>query len=243
MKKIKSIMSVFIISSFLIPNFMYSSFADNSVLEKVLDQKCTTDHFNIIYSQKDEKIIHKVITDIENNYNSVTSHLKCELDDKVEVKLYSDVNQFHRAINWLDAPSWINGRAKDGIIEVLIRDSDVQRAVTLITHELTHIVTRKINSGFIPLVIFEGIATYEANQDYLKDDLNSLNSLPTLEELFSSVHCKSLYSLAYSFIEFLVENKGYEKVIELIKIKYEKNEFSFENIKEDYNKWVNSLKL
>lgn len=245
MKNLKSIISIFIASCSLITNFTYYSYAESlEVSEEVdnLSEEYISDHFLISYSKKDEKMLSEIINSIEENYSNVTSHLKCELDDKVKIKLYSDPEEFHKAINWPDAPDWVNGRAKDGVIEILVREYDTKRAITLITHELTHIVTKKMNSGFIPAVIWEGIATYEANQSYLKDNLRSVNFLLSLEELFSSSIHKDLYPIAYSFIEFLIQNKGYEKVIELIKVNYEKNEFDFKSIKEDYNKWSCLLK-
>ena len=49
------------------------------------------------------------------------------------------------------------------------------------------------------------------------------------------------YELAYSFTEFIVKNYGYDKMIELLKVDYQNNEFNFEIIKDIYYEWRNLM--
>lgn len=214
-----------------------------SAFSAVYAEKCETKHFKISYSNWENEKINSVANSLEKNYNSILAHLNLQnIDLNLNLNIYSSLKDFHDAIGWNDAPDWIRGRFQDELIEIVVENPDTERAVALITHEMTHIVTRYINSGFIPMVLFEGIATYEADQSYLKNQLKDLDSVISLEELFSINYSnKFSYPLAYSFTEFIIKNYGYEKILQLLKVNYQNNEFDLDSIKEIYFRWINTL--
>lgn len=232
-----------LISTFLTINFSYPVYS-----QEALSISCTkheTEHFEIFYPRSEEKMISEILPKLEKNYETVLSHLGTKpLNKRIFVKIYPSLKEFHEAIGWTDAPNWISGRFANGVIEVAVPNSGIDRAITLITHEMTHIISKTLNPGFVPAILFEGIATYEAGQSYLKSELKDLEILPTVDELFSMHQGnKFLYPLSYSFVKFIIENGGYSKIIELLKVNYQKNEFEFDSIKDIYEAWTESVLL
>ncbi len=207
--------------------------------------KYQSEHFSICSSEDKKEEVLEIIPKLEEKYRIVASHLKNELTDLVEVKVYSNLDEFHKVIGWISAPDWVRGRAKDGVIEVVLEDYETSsRAIELIIHETTHIITQNMNLDwkYIPPVLWEGIATYEAGQSNLKNNLHTLKEIPSIEELFSLRQNKNLYPLAYSFVEFLIQNFGYEKIIEILNINYKDNEFDFFFLQNEYSTWAALLR-
>jgi len=209
------------------------------------DFKHQSEHFSICSSEDRKEVVLKIIPKLEEKYSLAASHLNKELTDLVEVKVYSNLDEFHKAIGWPSAPDWVRGRAKGGLIEVVLEDYETSnRAIELIIHETTHIITQSMNSSwkYIPPILWEGIATYEAGQVNLKNNLHTLKEIPSIKELFKLRQNKSLYSLAYSFVEFLIQNFGYEKIIELLNIDYKNNECDFSFLRNEYDVWTEILR-
>ena len=114
----------------------------------------------------------------------------------------------------------------------------------------THIAVENINSGHIPFIFNDGIATYEANQTWLKENLEKHlqehlkngKELPSEPDwLIKYPQCPFGYELAYSFTEFIVKNCGYDKMIEFLKADHQNNKFDFESVKDIYSEWRSSL--
>ena len=207
---------------------------------QVANKEYLTKHFTVFAPK--EKDMSDLLDSLEEKYTKVASDLDCFLDDSVKVEIYTKTEEFRKASGDPSLPNWVSGFiTKENTIKVLDINFDFQRLKTLITHELTHLITRKINPGYIPRILWEGIATYEADQD-LEEKIKDIDKFPSLEELFSLKPSQHLYSLAYSFVKFLIENNGYSKIVELLKVNYEKNEFNFNSIEKDYTLWNEYLK-
>lgn len=224
-----------------------------------LDTKTESEHFKIYYNLSDEKAIPDIKNRLEENYERITTDLKQKLDEPVEVRIYPDLESFHKVVKvhtgglfWWKATisNWVVGIANGRIIRMVspmnpgnsghTYDGIVQVAV----HEFTHIVSSKINTSdkFIP-VLSEGIATFESGQMNLLSANSDL--LPvSLEEMFSwnsSNNPSQMYSCGGSFVAFIVENYGYDKFIELYKRDYTNNIFD-EDIKQIYDNWILRMK-
>lgn len=118
--------------------------------------KQETKYFEIIYTWSKEKMISKIEPILEENYETVLFHLGGKpLNKRILIKVYPSLKEFHKAIGWVDTPDWISGRFANSVIEVAVPSLDIERAVTLITHEITHIITKSLNTGFVPAIIFE----------------------------------------------------------------------------------------
>ncbi|MBR2734776.1 MAG: hypothetical protein IKE05_01110, partial [Clostridia bacterium] len=110
-----------------------------------------------------------------------------------------------------------------------------ERMKEILVHEFTHIAVENINSGHIPFIFNDGIATYEANQTWLKGNLPNLTDIPeTPDWLIKHPQNQAGYALAYSFTEFIIKNYGYDKMIEFLKVDYQNNKFYFESVNEIY---------
>ncbi len=224
-----------------------------------LDTNTESEHFKIYYNLSDEKAIPDIKNRLEENYERITTDLKQKLNESVEVRIYPNLESFHRAAKvhsgglfWWTATvsDWVVGTANGRIIRMVspinpgnsghTYDGIVQVAV----HEFTHVVSSKINtSGRSIPVLSEGIATFESGQV----SLLSVNSdlLPdSLEEMFSwnsSNNYSKMYSCGGSFVAFIVENYGYDKFIELYKRDYTNNFFD-EGIRQIYDNWILKIK-
>lgn len=242
----------------LFGSLVLSKWIANIVTDR-LDTNTESEHFKIYYNLSDEKAIPDIKNHLEENYERITTNLKQKLDEPVEVRIYPNLESFHRAAKvhsggffwWKTTiPDWVVGTANGGIIRMVspinpgnsehTYDGIVQVAV----HEFTHIVSSKINTSdkFFP-ALSEGIATFESGQRNLLSA--NLDLLPvSLEEMFSwdsSNNPSKIYSYGGSFVAFIVENYGYDKFIELYKRDYTNNVFD-EDIKQIYDNWILKIK-
>lgn len=212
--------------------------------EQINYQIIETEHFKIIYPKSEIPKTEEVTRPLENNYERVTRDLGVTLDKKITVKLFKEKISLHKSIGCYGKNNleWITGAVNNGIIKSTL-ELDTNHLKQVLVHEFTHIVTEKLNPDYIPFVLKEGIATYEAGQKNLKDKLIFIKSLPDdCGWIFKGQFSQDLsYSFAYSFTEFIIENFGYEKIIELLKVDYKHNKFDLSSVESIYKRWANNL--
>ncbi len=86
----------------------------NLAISKVNNQKTIeTNHF-LIYTDKYSKGIKDIIEILEKNYPRLTSFYKVPFENKIPVKIYPDLESFHKASKRLNAPDWFVGTARYG---------------------------------------------------------------------------------------------------------------------------------
>lgn len=199
----------------------------------------TTEHFIITYPVGEKPQAQFIADKLEENYLRISINLQQEITKHIHIVLHANLESFHKAIGWNDAPEWVCGIAHNRKIELALNArSDV---IQIAVHELTHIIAAQINSGFVPAILSEGIATYEAGQNQ-NNFINTLQQYPSLEELFLlNSTSENLYAFAYSLVAFIVENHGYEKIIDLLKIDFQNNQFNFSDFKDIYYSWVQQI--
>lgn len=215
----------------------------NKVYEIIDEEKnyghFETEHFDVIYPKDSKEQCEKALKELEESYNKVTGDLKVKIDKKTKIKLFKTKDDFHKSIGCYgtDYANWVNGTGNDGFIKTHL-ELTPERMKEILVHEFTHIAVENINRGHIPFIFNDGIATYEANQTWLKGNLPNLTDIPeTPDWLIKHPQNQVGYALAYSFTEFIVKNYGYDKMIEFLKVDYQHNKFNFESIKDIYSKW------
>lgn len=228
-----------------------------------LDTKVQSEHFKISYNFSDEKAIPDIQKYLEDNYERVTTDLKQQLYEPVAVKIYPDLESFHRAVRvhgnffwWTgDVGDRVVGTANGGVMRIVSPLNPGNSGFTydeilkVVVHEFTHVVATQINSkNERSFVLSEGIAVYEAGQDVLPKEM-SLNDivayLPTsIEEMFSWGHDnepQKMYGFGGMFVGFIIDNYGYDKFIELYRRDYSDNVFDDE-IRDIYTSWISKMK-
>ena len=224
------------------------------------DKEIMSNHFKIFYNMSDESCIEDVKNYLENNYQRITTDFKQTFDKPIEVKIYSDLESLHRAINvavkqglffFLQpdvTDDWVVGTSTQGTIRIVspINSGKSNRTyddiLKVVVHEFTHITTSKIRDSQCS-VLEEGIAQYEAGQTD-NENVSLKDKLPnSIEEMFSWNNINNsdkTYSIGISFVKFIIEKYGYDRFIEIYKKDYQKDGFD-DGIREVYQSWVTSI--
>lgn len=186
-----------------------------------------SEHFRYISTKTDKEILSNLEENLESNYDRIANDLNVNLDEKINVTIYPNINEFHKATRYTDAEDWLVGFARDGEIFMVspLNPGSVHNYESLmkvIVHEYTHILVEKINKN-TDIYLNEGIAVIEANQmdsnteGYLKE-IAILNKLPKLDEMKNNYsELEQPYLISGGFVDFIIKNNGYTKVIDLIK--------------------------
>ena len=158
---------------------------------------------------------------LENNYIRITRDLKVKNMPKVTVKIWSDYNNFMKAmeddigIRYLGATGYVYGMHELRIFY------NGQVAVAAV-HEFAHLVSIRVNSSIAnnPRWLWEAVALYENNEFFDPRTLSYMvnGDYPTLEELNVDYNSGNnyIYSVGYLLIEYVVSTWGMDNVIGLI---------------------------
>ncbi len=181
--------------------------------------KQSSTHFEFYYwSKRDTNVITELVELLENKYYYLSNRLKCSLNNKIIVKVYSELNVLHKAFGIINASEWLVGRIQNNCIECLsplashsIYNSEDIKKVYI--HELAHLFVNTNFKNILP-VLSEGMATYEANQNYLENAFNCIldetkGNYLKFDQFCSLNHSnKYLYAYAYSFTTFVINLYG-----------------------------------
>ncbi|MFC1887202.1 serine hydrolase [Candidatus Cloacimonadota bacterium] len=198
-----------------------------------LNLKETSSHFNFYSEEKDQEVLIDLSEVLERNYNIITSHMSTEFEEKINVYIFPDINSFHQAINYPEAPDWVVGAAGRNALKMVtpLNPGSVHSYESLmqaIVHEFAHAVVLNIREhGAIglPNWLNEGYAYYEAAQltDAHRQTIQislAQNKLPTWEDIkqADTVRFGEMggYELSASIIEFLVQSYGFDKLRQFI---------------------------
>ena len=158
---------------------------------------------------------------LENNYIRITRDLKVKNMPKVTVKIWSDYNNFMKAmeddigIRYLGATGYVYGMHELRIFY------NGQVAVAAV-HEFAHLVSIRVNSSIAnnPRWLWEAVALYENNEFFDPRTLSYMvnGDYPTLEELNVDYNSGNnyIYSVGYLLIEYVANTWGMDNVIGLI---------------------------
>jgi hypothetical protein len=149
----------------------------------------------------------------------------------VKIYIYASTNDLKGAMVY--SQEWTGGVAfaDFGIIAISIAPSQLEWGKRALVHELTHLVVHQSTFspyGQLPIWLDEGLATYsegELDPD-LRSSLNraisegTLISVRSLCSPFSAYSDKARlsYAQSYSLVEYLVNNYGQDKMLDLLTI-------------------------
>lgn len=190
-----------------------------------------TEHFEFYCVDSDKKCLKDLSKEIENNYERLTSDLKTSIEYKPKVYIYPNLKSFHEAINQPNAQDWLVGTAWNKDIKMVSplnpgKSHDYQSIKKVLLHEFVHVLQMNIadNPNSIPIWLLEGTAMFETKQV----DKNTLSFLkreaiagkaPSLDELNENFYNGNNYAYPYSYtiVDFIVNEYGYDKLIEITK--------------------------
>jgi len=188
-------------------------------------------HFVFIYnSHIDKKQALSVDSALEANYLRISRDLQTEPADPIEVSIYSN--------RWTYATThghWTSGGNIEGTgkLHFLRSGWDEKNIYKIAVHEFSHAVMLKLlidrepkplpanfDAKFskFPTWLYEAIAVYEAGQFEDPKTLPFLadNKYPPLAEFNDRSKGQKIYSVGYTMIEYILQQYGRNKFIELI---------------------------
>lgn len=204
-----------------------------------LPERKETEHFIAYYSSENAQNVQISLDGLEERYDDLLTTFDVSFSEKPEIFFHIDEESFEIAMQDEGAPEgyeipyWIIGMAfpDDNRIhfrasQVFRKDSTPETIKSSAVHELTHLVLYHIND-MIPPYLNEGIASYMADQkeylgveSYLYQAYNR-DMIPTVRELNlmnlgNSGERSGIYQYSYSYVEYVAETYGFEKLLEII---------------------------
>jgi hypothetical protein len=188
--------------------------------DSLLTLKKSTAHFSFLYTAIDSLSIELIASKLEANYKKITSDFKIDKIPATTVRIYPDLQSFHRGINFPNAPAEILATAfgRDDIRMASPNATGVDSATLMkgVTHEFTHCVHLNIDyAPNNPRWLWEGVAMYEADWTFDPGEVYTMtnNKFPSLDSLGNGLE----YMLGFVIIEAIIDQWGFDTVIELIK--------------------------
>lgn len=218
----------------------------------ILDLNKVTNHFKFLCVEKDISCLEEFSLELENNYDRITDDLNYKLKEKVEVRIYPDIDSFHfEVMGSYNYPNWMVGKAGFNFINIVSPLNPggfhtYNSLLKTVVHEFTHVVVNQINPKGISRLLHEGVASYEARQmDSEKKNIiaNSIyeDKVPSIKKLESDFNGNDGYTFAYTIVEFMINRYGISKLNELIRNSKE-FEAIFNITEEDFEKqWFEFL--
>ena len=233
-----------------------SVFASCSNKSKQLDKEemkleFASEHFNFYSENKYKNHCKKISEVLEKNHKKITDNLKIQSDEKTNIYVYSDLDSFHEAIGQPNASEWMVGAEMGNnvmkMVSPYIDKSKEDYMIKVAIHEFTHVLVRNINKEVVPNWLNEGIATFEANQmdDSIKKFIKS-NQVPKIMDL-ENMGAQRFgdnggYAYSYSIVEFIINQYGYDDLVDLIKSPKDFEKILGLSQDEFQNKWEVYLK-
>ncbi len=192
-----------------------------------------TEHFVVQCIDVDKDVSAIIASQLEHDFERITTHLNHQTVEKINVKIYPNLQSFHAAVDHQLGSEWFVGQAESGEIRMVTPlnpgpkhtfDTILSTAV----HEFTHLIIDEITDQELPAWLDEGIAGYESGQrqsQFIATQIDS--SLPTIAELNfnSGTDSNIIYAFSYTVVEFIVQKFGYDDVVKLVA-----NEGNFEEV-------------
>lgn len=146
-----------------------------------------------------------------------------QLSNRIVVRIYPDLSEFHNAIGFPDAPNHLIAVGRiDGIYIVspeFMTSAVIVSPEKVILHEFVHVMTGNL-FGPRPAWLCEGIASFMSEdipdvKGYISSDVKT-GSMPSLDDLnsnYDSFIANKGYPFSYTVIEFIVDTYGFGKLL------------------------------
>ena len=190
--------------------------------DSLLVLKKKTQHFIFLFNELDSARVGQIALMLEQSHDRILADFKIEKILPTTVRIYPTVESFHQGINFPNAPSNILATAfgKDDfrMLSPTINGTDSLELYRHVIHEFTHCVHLNISySPNNPRWLWEGVAMFECGWFV---DPKSIDVLRQKQyPLFSSLQNGLEYELGFVIIEAIKEIWGFDKVVELIKLR------------------------
>ena len=207
----------------------------------------------VYYNSSDKAGATKVFEVLETGAEGIRKKLDFENSDPIEVYVYKNQESLwirkYGLVTLLGAPEWYIGDNKGDKVLIVSPDADTRvhnsdSILSTALHELVHAINYQINPE-LSYWLDNGLATYLAGQvpyfslDYFYD-------IPTLKDLKSENQIRfgeiGGYQYSYTYIEFLDNNYGWDKVLELLRGKKTYEEIFSKSEQDIYEEWVEYLR-
>jgi len=220
-------------------------------MDSLLTYHKSTEHFILRYSGVDADFVDTIAMDMEKNYDRILHDFKLDEIPMVTVRIYPDLESFHKGINFPGAPAQVLATAfgKDDIRMVSPNNAGPERWMLAYAapHEFTHCVHLNVDySPNNPRWLWEGVAQYEAGWFFDPNELENIRKkeFPSLASLDQGME----YMLGFVVIEAIKELWGFDTVIGLIKnhgdvqsvLNIDQNKFEEKVFERIYKKYVKS---
>ncbi|WP_420642751.1 peptidase MA family metallohydrolase [Candidatus Leptofilum sp.] len=183
-------------------------------------------NFILYCTDFDKSVVPFIVSQLETDYERITSHLQHQPSEKIIVEIYPNLQSYHESIGLRQGSDWLVGGAWSGMMGLVtpLNPGPAHTFDTIMgiaTHELVHLIVDEMSDAEIPVWLNEGIATYESGQRQTNFIITSIESgLPAIGDLdFSSgIESSVIYAFSYTIVEFIVQEFGYDTLIELVKL-------------------------
>src|SRR4030043_363398 len=174
-------------------------------------------------------------------------------DRPIKIYVYASTGDLQGAM--IFPQEWSGGVAFTdfGIIAIGIQQSELDWGKGALVHELTHLIVRQATFspyGELPIWLDEGLAMYNEGdldpafrsaleQAILEDELISVRSLCSPFSAYAD-KARLSYAQSYSLVEYLLDNYGQEKMLDLLTVLKQGNTYD-EALTEVYGFDINGL--
>lgn len=195
----------------------------------------SSQHYNYYCANKDAEVIDTIRVLLETNLKRICTLYDYTIDDTTDVFIYPDFKTFHASVVWGtdDIPPDLVGQCVNAkeikFISPLNAEpiNSYSEILIVAVHESIHAINFHVfdpltGLSFPPTWLFEGFATFEANQfpnrAIIRQRINS-GELPLIEQYNDYYFFTDNYGyhFSYTIFEFLINQYGYNKVSMLLR--------------------------
>lgn len=193
----------------------------------------SNNYFDFYLDDKDINALTDLEKTLTENFLELTSIMQTSFENKIAVIIYPDIKEFHKAINFEDAPDWVVGAAGKNELKMVSplnpgRVHDYESLIKSIVHESCHSVVmnmREQGQVGLPKWLDEGFAFYYAKQLTEENKRNLLkgikqSDIPSWESLNNAGTAEfgDVNGYVYSalIVDFLINEYGYDTIRKLI---------------------------
>ncbi|MBV1756445.1 MAG: hypothetical protein KMY55_01255 [Dethiosulfatibacter sp.] len=208
------------------------------------------ENIQMYYSPGEQKGAEEVFELLQLKSDEIKEKMKMEINEPIQVYIYKTQNQLALReagfITLTFAPSWHIGDSHNGNIMMVspytkVKGHTYESILNATLHELVHAINYQINPK-ISYFWDNGLATYLANQKPNASDLTS-HSIPTFKQMQTNNGLEfgnmGGYAYSYSYIEYLDETYGWDKVLEFASGGKSYEDVFGKSELEVYNDWCN----
>ena len=191
-----------------------------------------TTHFTFLFSRSiDASSVVELSEALEHNYARIAGDFNTTPAENIEVNIYAQRWRYIKATGRWGASGNVEGVSKLHFVENTWLDSEISKTAI---HEFVHAVVLKLlidgepkpinaklfDEKFLsfPVWLWEGLSVYGAEQFYDPKTLAYFNNgrYPQISELNDRSKGQKIYTCGYTLIEYILEEHGKDKLIELI---------------------------